>query len=224
MKTWMKWASVAGVGALIFSGVTISRGNMAGSPHNFSARSWNTTSEFICEVCHWPHNKPSTPQLIPLWGHQTSSDSGYQMYTSATFQGSATIASAPSGVSKACLSCHDGSVSIDSFGSAIADPGTEKLQSGDTGFLDKDLRNDHPISFTYDNDLADDDGYLHRPTEQTVPKVGGKTIAEALLVGGKLECSSCHDVHGTKGDSGGNSLLLIINGKQSELCLTCHNK
>ncbi|MFZ9024294.1 MAG: cytochrome c3 family protein, partial [Anaerohalosphaeraceae bacterium] len=38
--------------------------------------------------------------------------------------------------------------------------------------------------------------------------------------GGKVQCSSCHDVHNTPGVAG----LLRIANTNSDLCLTCHDK
>ncbi len=48
----------------------------------------------------------------------------------------------------------------------------------------------------------------------------GGTIKSDLLINGKLECISCHDVHGERGQKN----LLIMSNTKSRLCLTCHNK
>jgi predicted CXXCH cytochrome family protein len=85
-----------------------------------------------------------------------------------------------------------------------------------------DLSADHPISFDYDDAQALDNGLY--PSSTTVPEAGSKTIAQALLVNGMLECSSCHDVHEEKGESGTAPYALIVDNSGSDLCLTCHRK
>ncbi|NOZ04723.1 MAG: cytochrome c3 family protein, partial [FCB group bacterium] len=80
------------------------------------------------------------------------------------------------------------------------------------------LSNDHPVSFTYDASLATTDGDLYNPTT-TNSGLGGK-ISDDMLVGGKVECSSCHDVH----NGSGVATLLVKNNGGSALCLTCHAK
>lgn len=228
----MKMVSVAAIGALVLAGSPVAMAGIAGTGHDFSTASWNNGGKggTLCGVCHVAHNA-YTPQLIPLWSHVTSSDSGYQMYTSATFNAASTISAAPSGPSKACLSCHDGTVAVDSFGgTAGVTNGSTYIDAVNPGAkLSKDLRNDHPISFTYDTALANADGYLYDPSTKPVAYVGDGTrkISEVMLTGGKMECSSCHDVHAQKGDSADDSNLLIIGGQfhqGSKLCLTCHNK
>ena len=54
----------------------------------------------------------------------------------------------------------------------------------------------------------------------TDPTSIGGTIATRLLVDGKVQCSSCHDVH----DVDGNDHLLVIDNTASNMCLTCHKK
>lgn len=225
MNKRMKWGSFVTGGAiavLVLSGTSMAKAGIAGSAHDFSTKTWNAGGNgTLCGVCHVAHNA-KTPQLIPLWSHETSSDAGYTMYTSVTFNASGTISAAPSGPSKVCLSCHDGTVAVDSFG-GVTNGGTYVT----TGLLSKDLSNDHPISFTYDSTLVTADGYLHEPTTQTVPGMGARTVSQVMLTGGKMECSSCHDVHRQKGTSAADSTLLIVGGplyQGSKLCLTCHNK
>ena len=111
--------------------------------HDFSAKTWNTTGQQICQPCHTPHGGMATVTSAPLWNH-TETTHAFTLYSStvsSTYQGgTATI----TGVSKLCLSCHDGTVALDSFGGAT---GTTML-TGSTlvGF---DLSNDHPVGFTY---------------------------------------------------------------------------
>jgi predicted CXXCH cytochrome family protein len=183
--------------------------SITGSEHDFSSSSWNTTGE-ICVVCHTPHNANISVTEAPLWNHQTTSAT-YQLYSSSTLN--ATMTQPDSG-SKLCLSCHDGTVAIDNFGSTTN--GTNFISTG--ALIGTDLRNDHPVSFTYDTTLATNDGGLFDPSTHT-SGLGG-TIAQDLLYSSKMQCASCHDVH----NSSGLTHLLRISNAGSGLCLTCHNK
>jgi predicted CXXCH cytochrome family protein len=183
---------------------------ITGSGHDFSTASWNSTSE-ICIVCHTPHNANTTVANAPLWNHQLSATATYPMYTSATLN---STAGQPDGSSKLCLSCHDGTVALENFGGVTG--GTHLMTGG--ALVGTDLSNDHPISITYDAALAAADGGLFNPTT-TQSGLGG-TITNTMLIGGKMQCSSCHDVH----NSANLSNLLLKANTGSALCLTCHNK
>lgn len=61
-----------------------------------------------CIYCHTPHN--GSP-VAPLWNRNLPDDSGYTMYTSPNFDSGKD--GAPDGISLACLSCHDGTISVD---------------------------------------------------------------------------------------------------------------
>ncbi|NIA06637.1 MAG: cytochrome C [Actinobacteria bacterium] len=179
---------------------------IAGSDHDFSGSSWSGGK--ICAPCHTPHDANTSVSGAPLWNHAVSVAT-YTVYSSTTLNASV---GQPSGTSKLCLSCHDGTVAIDSFGGAT---GTNMI-TGDSN-LGTDLSGSHPVSFTYNSALATDDGGLFDPATDTT-SLGG-TIDEDLLIGSKLECASCHDVH----DELGNEKLLQINNVSSALCLTCHD-
>lgn len=184
---------------------------ITGSPHDFRDEGW--VGE-ICVVCHTPHNA-SGNTLAPLWNHTTTATNPFTIYSSSTL--TATDLGQPGSSSKACLSCHDGTVAYDSYGGSN---GTRFVDG--SKLLGTDISNDHPVSFTYDATLATNDGGLYNPLTQIA--FGGKTINQAMLIANKLECSSCHDVHKNKGYSASSSKLLLVNNSGSGLCLTCHNK
>lgn len=184
---------------------------IVGSKHDFSTQTWNTSvGAQICIVCHTPHNASTVVTDAPLWNHVTTATT-YTLYASSTFN--ATSAQ-PDASSKLCLSCHDGTVALENFGTTTTGThfiaGTFNMGSG--------LNNDHPVSFTYDAALATADGGLKNPT--TVASGLGGTIAANLLFGGKMQCASCHDVHNTAGQA----KLLVKSNNASALCLTCHAK
>lgn len=178
-------------------------GAITGSAHDFSGQAWNTNGQ-ICQPCHTPHNASLTYK--PLWNHAVTGSTFTIYSNSPSFNGATTIGQ-PDGVSKLCLSCHDGTVAVDSFGGAT---GSHFISGGD--MLGTNLSNDHPISFTYDTALVSaDSGGLKDPTTTGLP-----------LYAGKLECATCHDVH-NNGTAGAGDMLRFTNSG-SALCLRCHNK
>ena len=194
---------------------------ITGSAHDFKANSWSSQepsySGEICAACHTPHNASTTVADAPLWDHEVSVSTGFQMYTSTTLD--ATLVTAPGGISLLCLSCHDGTVALDSFGGVT---GTTSMATTADAYFSKDLRNDHPISITYNAALNTADDGVNDPT--TTLSGLGLNIDDDMLFGGAsdlLECASCHDVHN---DDATTVSLLRITNEDSALCLTCHNK
>ena len=184
---------------------------ITGSAHDLSGG--GLSSGEICIICHTPHNADGTVADSPLWNHELTATDPFTIYSSTTLDA---VTGQPSGVSKLCLSCHDGTVAIDAFGGAA---GTT-LMGGYNPAADfgTDLSDDHPISFTYDTGLATTDGELFDPA--TVASGLGGTIAADMLFSDSMECASCHDVHNGEG----NANLLLIDNANSDLCLTCHDK
>jgi predicted CXXCH cytochrome family protein len=183
-------------------------GGIIGSAHDFSNAAWSGGE--ICVPCHAPHNNLDVEDA-PLWNHEVST-AVYELYTSPTFD--ADDISQPGGVSKLCLSCHDGTVAIDSFGGATG----SRLIGGKRN-LGTDLSDDHPVSFVYDSELATIDGGLYDPVTTSSIFADG-TIETDMLFAGKMECASCHDVH----NKYEVRCLLKMSNEGSALCLTCHNK
>jgi predicted CXXCH cytochrome family protein len=201
--------------AMLLAAQAASAGTIVGSAHDFTGSTWSGGQ--ICVACHAPHNTAVLAEA-PLWNHALSTQT-YTAYTSSTMN--ATTAQ-PGAVSKLCLSCHDGTVAVNSFGGTT---GTVLL----TGSLNlgTNLTNDHPIGFTYDAALVTADGALNAVTTALTIGTGGTktrtgTISSNLLYAGKMECASCHDVHNTFTVSGGN--LLKVSMTASALCTTCHAK
>jgi len=195
-------------GAFLIALPALAHGQISASAHNFAAETWNPSGE-ICVVCHAPHNNTVTLANAPLWNHDTTSAT-FTVYTSPTLD--AGPLGQPAGISKLCLSCHDGTVALDSYGGAT---GTNFITNANGDSLGVDLGNDHPISFAYTAGL---DPELYDPTTQS-SGLGG-TIDADMLFSTQLECASCHDVH----NGAGLANLLRKSNAVSALCLTCHNK
>lgn len=202
--------------AIVLSLVSVGTagGQIASTAHDFSGRAWNPRGE-VCLVCHFPHNTVQVANA-PLWNHDTTAVADFTPYSSATL--TALDVAQPAGISKLCLSCHDGTVALNAFGGNTW-AGADSFMVG-AALVGTDLSNDHPVSFTFNTALATADGGLNNPSTQLIPGGGaGQTIAAEWLFADELECGSCHDVH----DNTVPPFLRTSNAG-SALCLTCHSK
>jgi hypothetical protein len=213
-------------GVLLTCLAPVAEADLKDTHHDFTAY---PGSGEVCKPCHTPHVTEERSMDAPLWNHDVTSATfiPYNSPSMDAFPGQ------PTGTSKLCLSCHDGSLAIDSFGGRtgtvyITDPWYTETRLKTSAFIGTDLTGDHPISFAYDTSLSNQDLGLHDPGS-TASGLGG-TIAVDLLDDGRVECTSCHDPHiGRANGCGsdchlGNTLSLWMDNTNSELCLTCHAK
>ncbi len=241
--------SLIGVISLVFSGLLLADGfgaGIVGSPHDFAddfspalgggaaelpPGGWNLRGE-ICRVCHVPHDHSRAAKFYLnglLWNHGVGALT-YTMYDStwsSTLDG--LQSGQPDGTAKLCLGCHDGTIAIDTFDKYAGTAGNEIQNIYGGGIADfrvpgftiagtMDLRGTHPLSIEYD--FTADGGLF--PTGNAMGTSG--TIADVLDFG-KVQCSSCHDVHDQDSVAGTHLLRVLNNGANpSGLCLTCHDK
>jgi len=165
----------------------------------------------VCVYCHTPHGGQAS---APLWNRQFSSGT-YQMYDAAHSSTiDMTVDPQPTGVSMACLGCHDGTIGLDVITNVpnsytgLPAVGTALPNDGRMTYIGQDLRNDHPVSVTYDN-TADTKFNASSAVE----------TAGLQLYSGKVQCASCHNPH-----TAANRPFLRIANTASTLCLTCHIK
>lgn len=184
--------------------------SIMGSPHDFSTRGWG--SDQICIFCHTPHNA-ALNMVAPLWNHAVTSQS-FTLYSNANSSTFSATTSQPEGVSKLCLSCHDGTVAIDSFGSRTG----ANLMGNISRNLGIDLRNDHPVSFTFDAALVTTDAH-GGPAQLVVPVSAQEVVPNVPLFQGKVECATCHNAHNNS-----YGTFLRVSNAASALCLRCHIK
>lgn len=212
MKKLFVISMVLGAGFLL---ATAASAAITNSKHDLSQRSTaNNPENQLCIYCHTPHHSDTSAGDAPLWNHELTVAS-FITYASPTLD--ATVGQ-PTGISKLCLSCHDGTVALDAFGGMTGNLGP--MGGGSPGNLGTDLTDDHPISFVYDSGLATTDGELYDPSVGGTGIGGGSITDTMLFTGGLLECASCHDVH----DNTGFAPMLLVDNTGSGLCLTCHNK
>jgi predicted CXXCH cytochrome family protein len=201
----MKRTVLAVVCAVVAAGLwctVTTHAAIQGSKHDLGANGVTMPDGQLCIACHTPHGAKDSSDA-PLWNH-TLTNQTYTLYDSTTSTTLDAVTSQPTGVSKLCLSCHDGTVAIDAFTGTLGD-GTNMLTG--SGNLGLDLSKSHPVSFTFDAALIAKDGELKAPPAGWVN-------------GGKFECSSCHDVHNKNNI---NKMLHVANAS-SALCLSCHVK
>jgi len=155
---------------------------------------YSTETGEICVFCHTPHGGVNSAEVAgPLWNRHLSS-SGYKLYDqvwSRSFEGDV-HPGAPTGYSRLCLSCHDGTIALGSMVNAPGSGGFSATPSatqdsvavveypnvntrgitmpsgggewgGDTRRLGTNLTNDHPVSFRFDSALAQRDTELVDP-------------------------------------------------------------
>ncbi|RIX49691.1 MAG: hypothetical protein D3M94_01480 [Rhodocyclales bacterium GT-UBC] len=156
--------------ALVFGGAAAYAG-IAATKHNLGASTGSnvnymtTGTTEICVFCHTPHAS-NTGVKAPLWNKPVNGGvyTTYNTSTSATIDGSVSM----TGVSLACLSCHDGTQAMDSMingpgsGNYVAGGATisggvwtganqtaGKMNSNTVAMLGTDLSNDHPVGIQY---------------------------------------------------------------------------
>lgn len=194
MKTvFFKLMSVLLILILLHSSVMA---RIQGSPHDLSVLSEGDA----CGFCHTPHG--ALPQS-PGWSRKLS-DSVYTIYQSSSLEAKV---GQPTGASKMCLSCHDGTVAL-----------THTKKGGAAGVyitpgsanLGTDLSDDHPISFVYSAALSIEDPQIRPPL----------TLPEQLKLdkSSELQCTTCHNAHDNQ-----YGKFLVMSNIRSQMCTSCHD-
>lgn len=205
----------------------------------------------VCIYCHAPHNADST--VVPLWGHKDTAFIGYSMAKSTNVNPSnpSWVDSQPTGISKKCLSCHDGTVAIGALisGDIAMTSLTDRLNPDGTlkpynpvsthdhatrpGYIGKDLRGGHVISFKYDSAFTNNSSSAKLIYRANMSVADQKSMFDG---DGKMQCHSCHDPHtdwcddgNPPGTVGGDPLwrkpCANVGGKNNSnatVCAVCH--
>ncbi len=193
-----RWIETCIAGVLVLALADLpARAQIEGTPHDLSAVIGGAT----CSFCHTPHGALAG---TPLWSHKLST-AVYNIYQSSSLEADV---GQPTGSSKLCLSCHDGTVALtESLGSVAA--GSTYITPGSAN-LGTDLSDDHPISFVYSSTLSARDPHIRPPL----------TLPEQLQLdrSNELQCTTCHDPHDNRfGD------FLVMPNDRSRMCTSCHD-
>ncbi len=202
-----KVALALGLAAVAFGAPDARAKSIVATVHNLSASGPGTIKAQsvgeICVFCHTPHRASQTP----LWNRDAPART-YKLYESSTLE--ATLKQ-PTGASRLCLSCHDGTTALGNLrvqprrGRVTLDPLTGRASLG------TDLSDDHPISFVFDSGLALKQGQLAEPSTlpRTVPLDGTR----------QLQCTTCHDPHEDQFRK-----FLRMDDRAARLCNGCHRQ
>lgn len=214
----------------------LAQAGVVNTKHNLSVKGPGTIKAVretdICVFCHTPHN--ASP-AYPLWNHQLSAVENYINYWSPTLKSYPSAGAAPpiDGFSKLCLSCHDGTIALGALVNRAEDiemvtiPGivqSGKLMPGAAAYLGTDLSGGHPISIIYDAALVairNSDPLLMPLNSPTSPLNDPDVKLYPTQGGMGVQCSSCHDPHGSKAPPTGPPLWR--KATYDDVCLVCHN-
>jgi len=174
-----------------------------GSPHDLAA---NPAIAGGFGTCAWCHVMDEASGKVHAALNRGEPASEITLYRNDRLS---TKVSELSGVSSHCMTCHDGETPFDAIGGAIGTKANNMntLYPGSAAIIGTDLNNHHPVG------VANPAGiYFNDPA----------VIAQSglWLYDGKVECTTCHDVHG----GAGFGKFLVKDNRASALCLDCHNK
>jgi predicted CXXCH cytochrome family protein len=184
--------------------------NIVGTKHDLSRRGPGparaTGETRVCIFCHTPHNAAAAS---PLWNKDLEPQT-YQVYASATLKAALKLGAIPqpSGPTKLCLSCHDGTIALGAVlnpAAGIAMTGTGTLAASSLSNFGLDLRGHHPVSFRYSDSLPSAELAASPPPSLTYGAVD------------EIHCITCHDPHDDR-----NGRFLAMDNRFSALCVTCH--
>jgi len=204
----MRWFAAAVVAVCMFSTPSVQAAqDVVNTRHNLSTvppvgvtRTFaSATVDEVCVFCHTPHNALPDAQL---WNHAPTSETNYTLYGSSTLAGSP---SQPTGKSRLCLACHDGTVALGSLQNPPAGNDMGATMLSGRAHLTTDLSDDHPISLDYS---------VAVPGELVDP-----AGIDLRLEGSLLQCTTCHDPHEKD-----NAPFLQKSTTDGSLCTTCHER
>ena len=199
---------VSGLLGMLLLSAPVAEGAVANTLHNLSATGPGVVKApgvgEICVFCHTPHSASATRAL---WNRDLP-PVVYNLYSSSTLE--ATL-NQPTGASRLCLSCHDGTTAL---GSLRVSPATGPVTLGPLAgraSLGTDLSDDHPVSFVYDSPLALKQGQLAEPA--AVPRAIPRDSTQ------QMQCTSCHEPHDDR-----YRKFLRVDDRGAALCTTCHRQ
>ncbi len=158
----------------------------------------------ICLFCHASHTFAGARAL---WNRDLPVSS-YRIYESSTLDARP---GQPTGASKLCLSCHDGTIALGSVLSRsdrIRMVGSDHVPAG-LANLGTDLSDDHPVSFVFAPGIAAADRQLMAPS--SLPR------EIKLDTNNQMQCTACHNPHH---NTYGN--FLVMDNTFGKLCTNCH--
>lgn len=229
MRTWVRPCLITL--ALAVAWAPVATADVLNSVHDFSAEG----AGHLCGSCHAPHE---AAQSLLVWNHTLSTNSFSWSDSSSTIGGTTLPSFAgdgtQTGMSKYCLSCHDGTVTPGSVNSTLPDFDTYTYSGTAAPTIATgagDMAGNHPVGvpYPYNNSSSTYDGsgtavttganvnmtdFVATPESSGV-KLYRSTPGDDATTG--IECGSCHDPHLTT-----NTFFLRV--AVADLCTSCHSK
>jgi len=200
------------IGSMALAGFAgTANAQITNSDHDFSSYSWSGGE--ICKPCHTPHF--ANYDAGKLWNHALT-NATYTLHDGST----GTAAADLDKVSRLCMSCHDGTVALDSFGGTT---GSNYIPG--SALIGTELRDDHPIGSKAIYPTTTSTSFNPQNASHQIPGTWGSlrlypwvdpTNTTQYVVG----CKTCHDPH----NSGNYGHMLRFSNASSHVCLTCHIK
>jgi predicted CXXCH cytochrome family protein len=179
-------------------------GTVVGSKHDLSVTGPGpiraTDERSACVFCHVMHG--SAPGAL---SGRPDTKAKHVPYASSTM---VARPDAPTGASRVCLSCHDGTIAVGKTLRRNIRTTVDRIPEGSASNLGTDLRGMHPVSF--------------RPSRTERARTPDAGDPVKLDRHGELQCTSCHDPHKEWGDPEQGKFLVKSN-RRSALCRSCHD-
>lgn len=182
---------------------TTASAQIVNTKHNFSSMAWSGGE--ICKPCHTPHF--AMKEAGALWNHELTTAT-YLMW-----EGEGTAETDLDKRSRLCLSCHDGTVALDSFGGMT---GSSFITA--TANMGLDLEDDHPIGRDAVYPVEGSTRFNPANTLPSTMRLRDWTDENGVIQK-VVSCGTCHTAHGR-----GFPYLLNISNSASAMCLECHIK
>ena len=199
----------------------------------------------LCNYCHVAHKFAADAQYgglgqngagVLLWNHTLSSDTTYTVYSSWTLQSTphslqttGNINADLNNPSILCMSCHDGTVAINSTYTGVIGPGFGStpvyFAQSATGLSyvinPADANKTHPVDMIYDATVAANAG-MKVPAGGLGVDVNTTSAVIPLFKGGYMECSTCHEPH-TNTHLLFRNFSAVYTATNGSWCLYCHS-
>jgi predicted CXXCH cytochrome family protein len=195
-------------------------GTIANTKHDLSSTSTaaikSTTQADTCAFCHVAHNgQPAA--FRPLWSHNLTVQN-LTWAPTTTVRGTTlptSITSAALGGSRACMSCHDGTIALGDLlnkplDATVAGPNVTagKLTGGVNLLNPATMQTNHPLGVPKPAAVTGFTAF------KTVPSTSAVNYDSA----GNVQCDSCHNPHDNTFGT-----FLKINPAGGAICFTCHD-
>jgi predicted CXXCH cytochrome family protein len=206
----MKRIHLAHITALAVAGLALPAmaQTMVGQGHDFSSMSWSGGE--ICKPCHTPHN--AMAGMNRLWNHELT------VATYTMHGGTGTAEADFDTKSRLCLSCHDGTVALDSFGGQ-----TGSSFIGGRENLGTDLTDDHPVGSDAEYPPDPPPSWWSHAFKDEADLPGALRLQNWVDPDGATQrvvsCTTCHTPH-----YDGFDHQLTMTNSDSAICLGCHLK